>query len=160
MLRRLLLLLLLSLSHIAVAAIGFMAGIYLLPTIIEPAPPEAAALHAAESAALFSAEVRRDHPGSDFLHWGEGRFAVGKAAIAMRGELAPGPDYKLYLSRRPVGNAAEFEAVKAHALRLGDVRAFHGFIMDVPPHADVEQYNTVVIWCETFRKFITAATYR
>lgn len=151
---------LLALSYVAVAAIGFMAGIYLLPTMIEPAPPEAAALQAAESAALFTAEVRREHPGSDFLHWGEGRFAIGKTSIAMRGELAPGPDYKLYLSRQPVANAAEFEAVKSNALRVGDVRAFHGFVMAVPPAVDVEQYSTVVIWCETFRKFITAATYR
>lgn len=31
---------------------------------------------------------------------------------------------------------------------------------DVPPAVDIEAYTTVVVWCETFSEFITAAKYR
>ncbi len=153
-------LLVLALSYALVAAAGFAAGVYFLPTLVEPAPPPAAEIEAVEAAARFTGTFRRDLPDSDFLHWGEGQVAVGTTAIAMRGELAPGPDYKLYLSPEAVTTARDFEAVKSRARSLGDVRAFHGFVVAVPPDVDLERYNTVVIWCETFRKLITAAAYR
>jgi hypothetical protein len=151
---------LLTVSHIFVAFAAFMAGVYALPILVEPPPPSIVELEKLAEGAHFRAAFRRDLPGSDWLHWGEGTVTVGSAAIAMHGELAPGPDYKLYLSPDPVATAAEFEAVKARAVRLGDVRSFHGFVVAVPPSVDVERYNSVVIWCETFAKFITAAQYR
>ena len=149
-----------TLSHVLVAAVGFIAGVYALPIIVEPPAPSMAELQMQADGAHFTGAFRRDLPGSDFLHWGEGTVTVGAAAISMRGELTPGPDYKLYLSPVPVTTAEEFLAVKARAARLGDVRSFHGFMLDVPKSVDVEQYDSVVIWCETFRKFITAAQYR
>lgn len=33
-------------------------------------------------------------------------------------------------------------------------------IVDVPVGIDVRDYNTVVIWCEAFDQFISAAAYR
>ena len=151
---------LLTLSHVLVAAVGFIAGVYALPIIVEPPAPSMAELQMHAEGARFMGELRRDLPGSDFLHWGEGTVTVDSTAVSMRGELTPGPDYKLYLSPVPVTTAAEFQAVKARAVRLGDVRSFHGFLVAVPPSVDVEQYDSVVIWCETFEKFITSARYR
>ena len=43
---------------------------------------------------------------------------------------------------------------------LGDVKTFENFIVAVPPSVDVSEYDTAVVWCETFSMFITAAKYR
>jgi hypothetical protein len=152
--------LLLTLSHVLVTAVGFVAGVYALPIIVEPPAPASTELQMLADGARFTGTFRRDLPGSDFLHWGEGTVAVGATAVSMSGELTPGPDYKLYLSPVPVTTAAEFQAVKARAIKLGDVRSFHGFMVAVPPSVDIARYDSVVIWCETFEKFITAAQYR
>jgi hypothetical protein len=76
------------------------------------------------------------------------------------GRLAPGPDYKLYLAPSFVDTKEAFLAVKAQSRRIGDVKTFNGFILDVPDGADINAYTTVVIWCEAFSQFISAAKYR
>ena len=43
---------------------------------------------------------------------------------------------------------------------VGDVKTFENFIVDVPRSVEVEAFNTVIIWCEAFNQFITAAQYR
>lgn len=45
-------------------------------------------------------------------------------------------------------------------VRVGDVKTFKNFLVDVPEAVDVEGYNTVIIWCESFSQFITAAKYK
>jgi hypothetical protein len=50
--------------------------------------------------------------------------------------------------------------MKQRMVRLGDVKTFENFIVSVPELVDVSQYNTVVVWCESFSQFITAAKYR
>ena len=44
--------------------------------------------------------------------------------------------------------------------RVGDVRTFNGFIMEVPADIDVRDYSAVVIWCEAFDQFISSAAYQ
>ena len=88
----------LLLSHGVIGALGFALGVYLLPIITAPAGPAATELATLAAQAQFRGEFRRNLAGSDALHWGEGSVTVGPAAIALQGKLAPGPDYKLYLS--------------------------------------------------------------
>ena len=76
------------------------------------------------------------------------------------GELAPGPDYKLYLSSTFVETEVEFNRLKGSMLRVGDVKTFENFAVKLPEGVDLTQYNTVIVWCETFGEFITAAKYR
>jgi hypothetical protein len=152
--------LLLLLSHGVVAALGFALGIYLLPILTAPAAPAASELAALAAKAQFRTEFRRDLAGSDALHWGEGQVTVGPSSIALQGRLAPGPDYKLYLSPEFVETEAQFERAKARMRRIGDVKSFDGFAVALPPDVDLAAYTTVVVWCETFREFITAAKYR
>ena len=54
----------------------------------------------------------------------------------------------------------EFDPIKAEAALVGDIKSFQGFIADVPAGIDVSAYSTVVIWCESFGEFITAASYK
>ena len=153
-------LLVLLASHTAVLGIGFGLGIYALPILIAPAAPSSQQASAAAGQDAFSGQFRRDLKDSDLLHWGEGTVAVGRRNIALMGRLAPGPDYKLYLSPEFVETEADFMRLKPRMARVGDVRTFENFVVPVPEAIDVARYDTVIVWCESFSQFITAAKYR
>ncbi|WP_417684910.1 DM13 domain-containing protein [Roseibium sp.] len=147
-------------SHGAMLGIGFALGVYLLPILTAPQAPDQATLRSAAQSAEFAAEFTRNLKGSDFLHWGEGTVSVSNERIVHEGRLAPGPDYKLYLVEDFVEDEAQFEKLRDRSVRIGDVKSFDGFILDVPNGIRIEGYTTVVIWCEAFGEFITAAKYR
>ncbi|WOG29159.1 DM13 domain-containing protein [Endozoicomonas sp. 8E] len=153
-------LIVLILSHALALAVGFAAGIYALPILIAPPAPETAVVETKAKKAKFSGEFLRNLKGSDSFHWGEGKVSVGRDAISLMGELAPGPDYKLYLSPEFVDNEQDFERLKPEMVRVGDVKTFKNFIVIVPSNININSYNTVIVWCETFGEFITAARYR
>jgi hypothetical protein len=147
-------------SHIAIFAAGFVLGIYLLPILAAPPAPRAEDVRSAAQGALFQGEFRRALKGSDALHWGEGRVTVGPAAVTLAGKIAPGPAYKLYLVSGFVDTHDAFVAVKARSLQVGDIKTFENFIVPLPPGVRLQDYDTVVVWCEAFSQFITAAKYR
>lgn len=151
---------LLLVSHAAVLAVGFALGIYALPILVAPSAPTTAEVGAQASQASFVGQFRRDLKDSDALHWGEGTVSVSARSIGLVGELAPGPDYKLYLSPVFVETEAEFNRLKPKMVRVADVKTFKNFLVAVPESIDTARYNTVVIWCETFSQFISAAQYR
>jgi hypothetical protein len=152
--------LLLVVSHALALGIGFALGIYLLPILTAPAAPSAAEVAAASAGAEFKGEFRRDLKDSDFLHWGEGTVSVSRRAISLMGKVAPGPDYKLYLSPEFVETEADFLRLKPKMARVGEVKTFENFIIPVPSNVDPGRFNTVIVWCESFAQFITAAKYR
>jgi hypothetical protein len=153
-------LLVLVASHLAALGVGFAAGIYVLPILIAPPAPTAADVAASAAGAQYRGEFRRDLADSDPLHWGEGTVTVGARAVTLMGRVAPGPDYKLYLSPEFVETEADFARLKARMARVGDVRTFENFVVAVPEGIDVSQYSAVIVWCERFGQFITAARYR
>ncbi len=152
--------LILIVTHGAMLAVGFALGVYTLPILTAPPAPQKAELQSASQGAMYKARFKRDLKGSDFLHWGDGELRLGKDRIAFEGKLAPGPDYKLYLTKSFVETKEGFDAIKASAVRVGDVKSFDGFIVDVPAGVDVSAYNTAVVWCESFGAFITATKYK
>ena len=150
----------LIITHCLVFSAGFGIGVYTLPILTAAPSVEEVVLVQAASEAEYQAEFRRGLRGNDFVHWGEGMVSVSSSQISHQGQLAPGPDYRLYLVDRFVEHEDEFLPIKANAVQLADIKSFNGFIVDVPADVDVSQYNTVVIWCEAFGQFITAAQYR
>lgn len=152
--------LILALSHAVTLALGFALGVYALPILTAPKGPDQAVLQASAATARFRGQFERNLKGSDFLHWGEGEVRLSAATITHAGRLAPGPDYKLYLTREFVDTKEGFLKIKAQARRVGDVKTFAGFVLDVPAGVDVAAYTTVVIWCEAFSMFISAAKYQ
>jgi hypothetical protein len=147
-------------THGLALLVGFAIGIYALPILTAPDAPSPAQVQAAAADAVFKGEFRRDLADSDALHWGEGTVSVGARAIALAGRIAPGPDYKLYLSPEFVETEAEFARLKPQMVRVGDVRTFENFVVPVPAGIDPARYTTVIVWCESFSQFITAARYR
>lgn len=152
--------LLLVASHAAALSAGFGLGVYLLPILVAPSAPTTAEVGAQAQGPTFRGQFRRDLEDSDALHWGEGTVSVSARSIGLVGELAPGPDYKLYLSPEFVETEAEFNRLKPSMARVGDIKTFKNFLVSVPESIDPTRYNTVVVWCEAFGQFISAARYR
>ncbi|WP_020409938.1 DM13 domain-containing protein [Hahella ganghwensis] len=152
--------LLLAITHGVAVFIGFAAGIYALPILIAPESPTADEVSSVSGQAMFTGQFRRDLEGSDGLHWGEGEISVSGSSIAFQGELAPGPDYKLYLSPTFVETENQFNSLKSKMVRVGDIKTFNNFIVELPADVNPDQFTTAIVWCETFGQFITAAQYR
>jgi hypothetical protein len=147
-------------SHGLVGIFGFALGIYMLPILTAPDSPSGQLMTQAASQSEYSAQFKRDLDGSDFFHWGEGKVSIGKQFIALDGKVAPGPDYKLYLSPVYVENEKQFLQNKQSMVQVGDVKTFENFVLPVPSTIDPSAYNAVIIWCESFGEFITAAQYK
>ena len=151
---------LLAVSHVAAVAVGFALGIYALPILIAPPAPTQSEVASQAASARYTGQFRRDLKDSDALHWGEGTVSISARAVALAGELAPGPDYKLYLSPEFVETESDFNRLKPRMVRIGDVKTFRNFVVAVPESVDPGQYSAVIVWCETFGQFITAARYK
>lgn len=147
-------------SYLAVFVLGFGAGIYLLPILTAPPGPATSDVRAAARDTMHSGQFRRDLQDSDGIHWGEGTVYVGKESISLEGSVSPGPDYKLYLSPQFVETEADFIRLKPNMVYVGDIKTFENFILPVPESIDPLAFNAVVVWCETFSQFITAAQYQ
>lgn len=147
-------------SHLVAGAIGFAGGIYALPILIAPDSPSTEEVAKASGAATYQASFVRDLPGSDAFHWGEGKVFIGQEQISFEGKLAPGPDYKLYLSPTYVETEQDFLKHKDSMVRVGDIKTFENFVVPVSSDIDPSRYQAVIVWCETFSEFITAARYQ
>ena len=147
-------------SHLLALAVGFALGIYALPILVAPSALAPKDIEALMGPAQWTAQFRRELKDSDALHWGEGRVSVGPRSISLLGKLAPGPDYKLYLSPEFVETEADFQRLKPQMVRVGDVKTFENFLVPVPEGVDPARFSTVIVWCEAFGQFITAARYR
>ena len=151
---------LLACSHLAAVGIGFALGIYALPILTAPPSPTIETVRSVADSAKHIGEFRRDLADSDALHWGEGSLFVGDETIAFEGKLAPGPDYRLYLSPQFVETEAEFQALKSRMVQVGPVRSFDNFMIIVPDFINADDFSAAIVWCEAFGQFITAAAYR
>jgi len=86
-----------------------------------------------------------------------GVIMVNADRIWLDGKVAPGPDYRLYLTPKYVETGPGFQTIKAQSLQIGPIKAFENFSLDLPDGVDVTNYRAVLIWCEAFGQFITAA---
>jgi len=86
--------------------------------------------------------------------------SISARRISFSGEIAPGPDYRLYLTPRLALDEESFLAIKADSAYVGDVKTFDNFIIELPENVDLSAYKAVIVWCESFGEFITAAEYR
>lgn len=147
-------------SHTIIGAIGFAAGIYALPILIAPPSPKTTDVEQHAKTAMYVGAFEKDLEDSDALHWGEGNVFVANDSVSFLGELAPGPDYRLYLSREFVETEEKFNALKATMREVGQINTFENFIVPLPTDIDPSKFNTVIVWCENFGQFITAAKYQ
>ncbi|MBW8183833.1 DM13 domain-containing protein [Shewanella nanhaiensis] len=146
-------------SHLFVAGGGFIMGIYLLPIMTAPAAPQLSVLESTVQSREFSGQFSRERVDSDLLHWGEGEVSISQDSIAFIGKLAPGPDYRLYLSPEFVETELDFNRLKSSMVQVGEIKTFDNFQVALPENIDPSNYVSLIVWCESFGQFITSGTY-
>ena len=151
---------LLFFSHGAFLAIGFALGIYLLPILTAPKSADIEQIEKLRSKLIYQTEFKKGQSGNDFLHWGEGKVMITNTEIVFKGKIAPGPDYKIYLTKKYVEHEDEFLPIKSEALFVSDLKNFENFIIPINSNVNFNNYNTILIWCEAFKEFITSAKYQ
>ena len=147
-------------THGIALVLGVALGIYLLPILIAPPAPSVEELRSSENQAIYNAKFVKELEGSDLFHWGEGEVSITRQNINFIGSLAPGPDYQLYLTKNLVETESAFLLIKKDSLKLGPVKTFENFTLPITNTVELEKYTAIVIWCESFGEFITAARYR
>ncbi|MDE0310213.1 MAG: DM13 domain-containing protein [Acidiferrobacterales bacterium] len=142
-------------------AVGFALGVYTLPILVEFLGDR----RQSETVQVFSesdptGEFDRDSPGSDPLHWGEGRIRLSSGHLIFEDDvrLAPGPDYRIYMTTKFVDNRDDFKRIKAQAVEISKLKNFSGpQSFELPPDLDTDVYDNVVVWCEAFAMYIASA---
>ena len=147
-------------THTLTLLIGVAAGIYMLPLLTAGDGPDKNVLDQVMENRHYSGTFSRDREDSDLLHWGEGELSIGPSRIAFSGRLAPGPDYRLYLSPVFIETERAFIEQKESMKEIGAINTFDGFLIDIPTGVDPATYTTAIVWCETFDQFITSAVYK
>ena len=146
-------------SHGAVLGIGFALGVYFLPILTAPTSANLSQIEQVVANPVYKAEFKKGQRGNDFFHWGEGQLVITNNEIALKGKVAPGPDYKIYLTKKFVEHEDEFLPIKQNALYVADLKVFENFIVPLDKKINFEDYNTILIWCEAFKEFIASAKY-
>lgn len=145
-------------THLVSVLIGFALGIYMLPILTaSPATDVTDLVEMQASGPRYEAYFSRDRQDSDFFHWGEGVMRFYEDMIIFEGEIAPGPDYRLYLTPKYVESEKDFLSIKAQSKQIAHIKSFNGFALDINTRLSDTDYDSVVIWCETFRQFISSA---
>lgn len=144
-------------KFLAGLVIGFGLGVYFLPILTAEKGLDEAAIAQLEQSIERTGTFTRDLEDSDALHWGEGKINVSDTKIWLEGKIAAGPDYRLYMIPKFVETEADFLAIKAQSVEVAPIKAFENFAVDVPMDVDVAQFPALLIWCEAFGQFITAA---
>ena len=146
-------------SHGAVLGVGFALGVYFLPILTAPKSANLSQIEQVVSNPVYKAEFKKGQRGNDFFHWGEGQLVITNNEIVLKGKVAPGPDYKIYLTKKFVEHEDEFLPIKQNALYVADLKVFENFIVPLDKKINFEDYNTILIWCEAFKEFIASAKY-
>ena len=146
----------LTVKFLAGVVVGFGLGVYFLPIIIADAPAADEVIIAAAEEASWQATFKKDLPGSDPIHWGEGTLFLSQGKVSLDGAVSPGPDYRLYLTPRYAETTSEFLAIKSQSRQIARIKGFKNFSYALDGSIDFSKYDSVVIWCERFSQFITA----
>ncbi len=140
-------------------AAGFAAGVYTLPIV--NAQRDAAAMPPSTASPEYrSGTFARNLTGSDPLFGGTGdpRKDGNSQVLEDPVELALGPDYRVYLTRRFIGDRPGFLAAKADSIEVGSLMSLKDpLTFDVSPKADTGAFDKVLVWCEAFSMLITSA---
>jgi len=147
-------------THTIALALGVMLGIFLLPVLTATEGPSVTEVESSSQQALYKSRFHKGVAGSNLILWGEGDVSISKSSISLKGSLAPGPDYYLYLAKNLVDTRGSFLAIKQDSLKVGPIRTFNNFIVPLDESVDLGQYAAVVVWSETFSLFVTSASYR
>lgn len=147
-------------SHLALFGVGFGVGIYVLPILTAEKNSSADEIKEVKNNARYTGAFFKKQKGSNAVHWVDGKLYVSDQEIAFEGSIAPGPDYKIYLTKTQADDRNSFLKIKEESLYIGDLKNYGNFKKNLPNGVNIDEYTTVQIWCEKFEQFIGSAQYR
>ena len=83
------------------------------------------------------------------------KISISKEKISFHGRLSCGPGYNSYLTKTFVTGEEGFLKKKNKSLRIGATNSFDECLPELSGELNIERYNSTVIWCGSFSKFIT-----
>jgi hypothetical protein len=139
-------------------AVGIAVGIFVFPYLFPP-PPAAERLTEADRSRLTATGTFIHANPSDPVHWGRGKVSVYERAVFLESDfkVGPGPKYHVYLvPKAQVRSEADVKSVTP--VDLGRLRAFEGSQRyPIPASVMLDDYKSIVIWCEQFSVLISPA---
>lgn len=137
---------------------GVALGFFLFPYVFPPPPAAEQLTEADRSPLVASGEFIHVNP-SDPVHYGKGKVSVYQRTVFLEKdfEVGPGPAYHVYLVPKEKVRG-EADVKDTMYVDLGGLRAFKGSQRyAIPAGVNLQNYGSVVIWCETFSVLISPA---
>jgi len=114
-----------------------------------------------EGVTLKRGQIDTKAKGQDFLHSSSGQWSVvqvGNQLYLQSGEdfrSSPGPDYHVYISNKPaIKDNDEFSADQIEVSRIKKPNGAAFYLLKTE---NVEEINSVLIWCKQFKEYIGSA---
>lgn len=141
------------------AAAGFAAGIFVYPFIfLNDITAREFLPESGRGEVIARGEFIHPNP-SDPVHYGKGHVTVYENILHLEQdfEVGPGPAYHVYLIPEPEVTP-ETPVAELMYVDLGRLRAFRGSqVYHLPASIELDDYRSVVIWCEYFSVLISPA---
>lgn len=141
--------------------VGFAAGIWFFPYLF-PLEPVNHTLTQEETQTPVAAKGNFIHANPrDPIHWGKGSVSVFKNLVYLEQdfEVGPGPDYRVLLvPKAGIKTNGDVREVLSKSVDLGQIQAFKGGQRyPIPAGVNLDDYQSVVIWCRQFGALISPA---
>lgn len=140
------------------AAGGFAGGLFAFPFLFPPGPVNETVSEAESGPVRASGRFIHADP-SDRIHWGSGSVTLfdGLLFLGEDFEVGPGPKYHVYLVPER-GIDPDTRVEETMFVDLGRLKSFvGGQRYEIPAGLRLEDYGSVVIWCEQFNVLISPA---
>jgi len=137
---------------------GVALGFFIFPYVFPP-PPAAEQLAEAERSKLVAAGTFIHANPSDPVHYGKGKVSVYERTVFLESdfEVGPGPAFHVYLVPK-VSIRSSSDLKDVMFVDLGGLRAFKGSQRySIPAGVNLNDYQSVIIWCERFGVLISPA---
>jgi len=137
---------------------GVAIGFFLFPYVFPP-PPAAETLSEQDRTKVVARGTFIHADPSDPIHYGAGDVTVYERTVFLEPnfKVGPGPKYHVYLVPK-VNIRASGDVTGTMFVDLGRLRSFEGSQRyPIPQGVNLEDYPSVVIWCEQFSVLISPA---
>ena len=142
-------------------AFGVALGFFIFPYVFPP-PQATEQLADAERSKLVASGMFIHANPSDPVHYGKGHVSVYERAVFLESdfEVGPGPAFHVYLvPKASIRSSSDLK--DAMFVDLGGLRAFKGSQRyAIPAGVNLNEYQSVIIWCERFGVLISPADLR
>ena len=138
--------------------VGFGAGIFYFPFLFPPGAANEVVTDAGNRTPVARGTFVHADP-SDPIHYGSGRVTLYPDLLHLEQdfEVGPGPKYHVYLVPE-ADITPDTRVEETMFVDLGRLKAFTGGQnYPIPDGLDLDDYKSVVVWCEQFNVLISPA---